>query len=531
LFEDREPAHGSWTPPRFWGTLLVLAMAAAKQSEREPQEASGEQPTSAAEAAQRGGLSAGQVLVGRYRLEALLGRGGMGEVWRAVQLPTLRQVAVKLLHSALLHQPDMRRRSLREARVASAINHPNVVEVLDAFELEDGTPALVMPLLEGESLGSLLSREGQLAVGPLLSVLVPLVSAVAAAHEQHVIHRDLKPDNVFLAREGDATVVKVLDFGIAKLVGDEGSTDSTITGTGTLIGTPCYMAPEQAFGERDQDHRVDIYAIGVVAYEALSGCRPVEGENIGHVVKTMLTQATTPLGVVAPTVPARLAALVMKLLARDKQRRPQTLAEVLTELREIGEGADVNLAAAGAVASHPPGEPSTLVSPRDAGGSEEQLQEPTPTAPRSLTPAEHSITQAPPSTRPRTVLWPVGGLLALGLVAALALRAVKPPLSAPLSSASARAPLVLEPSAAVAPLPSAVVEPAPSAVVEPAPSAVVEPAPSVAVNAGGVVAAPHRPAPSRTPVAKALATKPLPSASPVATPAPLRGGLQEEPPF
>src|SRR5437870_2690882 len=169
-------------------------MAATKQSQPEGQAESGEQLAEGATLVARPApATPASGLVGRYRLESLLGRGGMGEVWRAEHTLTRRIVAVKLLRHAIAHQPDMRRRFLREARAAAAVHHPNVVEVLDAFELEDGTPALVMPLLEGETLGRLLAREGALDVAAALDVLLPLVSAVSAAHERNVVHRDLKP--------------------------------------------------------------------------------------------------------------------------------------------------------------------------------------------------------------------------------------------------------------------------------------------------------------------------------------------------
>jgi serine/threonine protein kinase len=311
-------------------------MAAAKQSESSERVASAEQSVESADVpthAPPGPAAPPQASSKRYRLDALLGRGGMGEVWSGQHLVTGRLVAVKVLRNALVHQPDMRRRFLREARAAAAIQHPNVVEVLDAFELDDGTPALVMPLLDGETLGDLMTREGALGVATAVELLLPLLAAVDAAHQRGVVHRDLKPDNVFL--EGDARVVKVLDFGIAKLVAEDSGADSAVTATGTLIGTPCYMAPEQALGERDQDHRVDIWALGVIAYEAISGCRPIEGENIGQIVKTLLTQATTPLEVVAPHVPSALSALVMRMLARDKAQRPASLGAVHAALSAL----------------------------------------------------------------------------------------------------------------------------------------------------------------------------------------------------
>lgn len=271
------------------------------------------------------------VVGGRYRIETLLGKGGMGEVWQGRHLITQRPVAIKLLRRVLSCRPDMRRRFLRESRAAAAINHPNVVEVLDAFELEDGTPAIVMPLLEGRTLAALIDDDAPLSVDATLAILLPVVEAVAATHARGIVHRDLKPENVFLAREAGTTVVKVLDFGVAKLATDE-LDDGTSTAEGTLLGTPAYMAPEQALCEADQDHRVDIWAIGAIGYQLLSGCRPVEGENAAQVIKSLLTQALTPLQVLVPELPDVLNQTIMQMLRRTRSERP-SLVEVLARLR------------------------------------------------------------------------------------------------------------------------------------------------------------------------------------------------------
>src|SRR5262245_13005589 len=196
-------------------------------------------------------LAPGALIGGRYRLERLLGKGGMGQVWAVTHEVTHRSAALKLLNGPVHLRADRRRRFLREARAASAVNHPNVVRVHDFFELEDGTPVMLMDLLEGETLGKRLGREGSLLLPEAANVLLPVVSAVGTAHARGIIHRDLKPDNVFLARtESGALDVRVLDFGVAKLVsaGAHGAEDSdALTGTGGLLGTPSYMSPEQSF--------------------------------------------------------------------------------------------------------------------------------------------------------------------------------------------------------------------------------------------------------------------------------------------
>jgi len=278
-------------------------------------------------------LVPGAVVAQRYRLTRLLGAGGMGMVWAATHMVTRRQVAIKLPHQSV--RPEVRRRFLREARAVSSIDHPNVVRVHDAFELEDGTPIIVMDLLEGETLGALLLRRQVLPLSEVTRVLLPVISAVGTAHEFGVIHRDLKPDNVFLAKvDAGQTVVKVLDFGIAKLEVPE---DDQGTTTGSALGTPCYMAPEQSLGEKDIDHRVDVWAIGVMLYEALSGGRPVEGENVGQVVKRLLTEVITPIGALVPDLPPDVQSLVDRMLTRNRPDRLEDLREAMVVLSRYGD--------------------------------------------------------------------------------------------------------------------------------------------------------------------------------------------------
>ncbi len=279
----------------------------------------------------------GQTIGGRYRLRAPLCRGGMGEVWRAKHLVTGRKVALKLLNRRLSEHGDMRRRFLREARLAAQVVHPHVIEVLDAFE-DDGLLALVMPLLEGEVLTTLLQREGPLSTAAALELFLPLLSAVEAAHAQGIVHRDLKPDNVFLVNERQ---VKVLDFGIAKLMKAATLDGAPLTAQGVPIGTLCYMAPEQCLGDSHQDHLVDVWALGVILYELLAGRRPIEGHNLAQVMKVSLLSPIVPLHELRPDVPADVSRLVSQMLSIEKADRPQSLQEVgarLTAEPHAGEG-------------------------------------------------------------------------------------------------------------------------------------------------------------------------------------------------
>jgi eukaryotic-like serine/threonine-protein kinase len=299
-------------------------------------------------------LVPGTVVAGRYRLDRLLGQGGMGVVWAATHTITRRSVAMKFLRGPAHARPEMRRRFLREARVASAVKHPSVVEVHDVFELDDETPVMVMDLLVGRTLAERLDSEGILSLGDTASILLPVVSAVGTAHARGVVHRDLKPENIFLAQTDEGRIdVKVLDFGIAKLANMDGEAvmQSQLTGTGSLLGTPCYSSPEQLFGEREIDHGADIWAIGVVLYECLSGQLPVYGENLGQVLKVMTTGHIVPIEHLVPGLPDDMVLLVGRMLSRPREDRPSDMREVLDVLKRYS---TVPVREFGAAKSTPP---------------------------------------------------------------------------------------------------------------------------------------------------------------------------------
>jgi serine/threonine protein kinase len=279
-------------------------------------------------------IGRGVVVAGRYRVERAIGEGGMGTVWAATALGTKRPVAMKVIRGSSHPKAELRRRFLREARAASAVVHPHVVEVLDVFDLDEETPVLVMELLEGETLASLLEREERLPLARCAEILVPALSAVGATHALGIVHRDLKPANIFLARnEGGGTTVKVLDFGIAKLFVGEGETVFTLaTRTGSTLGTPSYMAPEQATGQKDVDHLADVWAMGVILYECLSGIRPIEGDTVGQVVMSLMSTGITPVDRLVPGLPEDVTLLVRRMLSRERPLRPKDLVEPFTVL-------------------------------------------------------------------------------------------------------------------------------------------------------------------------------------------------------
>jgi serine/threonine-protein kinase len=263
-------------------------------------------------------LERGALVAGKYRLDRPLGEGGMGVVWAATHTVTGKSCALKFLKDEA-----GRERFLREARAACAIRHPNVAPVHDVLEAE-GRPLLVMDLLDGEPLSRWLARAKVLSIEDTARVMVPVIDAVLAIHEQGIVHRDLKPDNVFITRTTNGALdVKVLDFGIAKITGPiDSETTPALTKTGTMMGTPYYMAPEQIFGDKDVDVRADVWALGVMLYECLAGSRPTEAEGVGQVVKVIATDAIVPLDRAAPGVPLDLAELDAEMLSRNKEDRP-----------------------------------------------------------------------------------------------------------------------------------------------------------------------------------------------------------------
>lgn len=257
----------------------------------------------------------------------------MGVVWVAHDLRDAdpeRRVALKFIKAAGADANGLRRFQ-REARAAMALSHPNIVRVYELTADEEGAPVMVMELLQGESLARRLAFERRLDITSFAPIFAQLVSAIGSAHAAGIVHRDLKPDNIFLVgpRGGPASV-RVLDFGVAKLTAVEGDAAATsaLTGTGAMLGTPFYMAPEQVFGEKDIDQRADIWALGVILYECLSGRRPFDGENFGQVFKAVTRGSFVKLAEVAPHLPRDLLGLCDRMLTIERGERLSDLREV-----------------------------------------------------------------------------------------------------------------------------------------------------------------------------------------------------------
>ncbi len=261
-----------------------------------------------------------------YRIERHVGRGGMGDVHLALHAETGRRVALKSMNEAASASEEFRTRFRREARAAMAVQHPNVVKVYEIFE-NDGIPYISMEYLEGESLEQRLSREGALPLGMVARLMVRVTSAVGTAHAMGIVHRDLKPENIYLVGSPRDPEVKVLDFGIAKLTATEGLAAETaaLTKTGVLMGTPYYMSPEQAFGDKTIDQRSDIWALGIILYRALSGVLPTRAGGFGEVFRLVVKGQFAPLSTLVPNLPPDVAELSAAMLEKARDKRPWDL--------------------------------------------------------------------------------------------------------------------------------------------------------------------------------------------------------------
>jgi serine/threonine-protein kinase len=355
--------------------------------------------------------------VGSYRIEAKLAEGGMGAVYRASHILLGRPAAVKVLLPELSRNHEIVNRFFNEARAATAIRHPGIVEIYDFGYMESGFAYIAMELLDGEPLSRRLATAGRLDEGTALLYTRGIASALAAAHQRGIVHRDLKPDNIFLVPDPDMPTgirCKLLDFGIAKVAEAARGGEATKTRTGSVMGTPTYMSPEQCRGAGEVDHRSDLYALGCILYEMVTGRPPFNAEGVGEIIGMHLFMAPTPPSHVAPGVSANVEGLVMSLLQKDASQRIQSAAEIV---RLLGSG---SIPAGPSPASMPP----TMMAP----AMRTPVPVPTPapgTSPQVTTlggaAAESTAISTPPPKRKTGLFVAVGlALVGGGIAAAVA---------------------------------------------------------------------------------------------------------------
>lgn len=273
-------------------------------------------------------IAVGDVVDRRYRVERIIGSGGMGVVVEAVHIELRERVAMKLLHPQIVRSSRLRERFLREARAVASVKSPHIVRMRDVGIDEHDAPYMVMDLLAGVDLATLLAERGPLPVEDAVLVVLQACDALAVAHDAGIVHRDIKPANLFLEQAtGGATTLKLLDFGVSKHSDD----DATLTQSGDLVGSPAYMSPEQLRSSRDVDARTDIWSLGVVLYELVAGRRPFAASSKADLYTVVLQQTPAPL----PDVPPRLASAISRCLEKDPEQRFASVNELAAQLAPL----------------------------------------------------------------------------------------------------------------------------------------------------------------------------------------------------
>ena len=283
-------------------------------------------------------LRAGDLIHSRYRLVRLLGQGTSGAVWAARNELIERDVALKVMDPQVMGNRVLLQRFFNEAKAIGRVNHPSIVDILDLGQAEDGSPFLVLELLDGEPLDARIRRDAVIDAETLFDICGGVAQALGLAHQHGIVHRDLKPANIFLHRMATGQLVaKILDFGISKVQGAS-STNFSLTKTGTVVGSPAYMAPEQAAGREDLDGRADVWSLGVVMYEALTGVLPHEAPNYNALMVRILTHDVGTIRERKPDLPQKVSTIVDACLQRQREKRPtaQELGALMQEaVREL----------------------------------------------------------------------------------------------------------------------------------------------------------------------------------------------------
>ncbi|HVZ31628.1 MAG TPA: serine/threonine-protein kinase [Polyangiaceae bacterium] len=393
------------------------------------------------------------IVGGKYRLVRALGAGGMGTVYEAENVLTLKRAAIKWLHPQFAGNEQAYQRVIHEARASSRIRHENVVDVYDVVH-EGDSIFLVMELLIGEPLADLLAREPP-ALHELIALLLPAMRGLAAAHAAGVVHRDIKPENIFLAQKPgySAPVPKIIDFGISKVFDPE---SANLTRSGVTMGTPKYVSYEQLVGARDVDPRTDVYAFGVILYEALTGRAPYDGaKTFGEQAIYFATTVPASPRALRPEVPEALDALVMRAIAKERDARWPSLDAFIESLEPFAQ----RTAYAACLSSFPPWRSITLA---EAPTAPTPTPTPVPTARRSPAPSprdaenEPGFAEASRSSRPRRKgrSLVLGAIVASAMGAIVAWMALREQDPRPVKSAAARASAASDPAKQSAPPPA-----------------------------------------------------------------------------
>jgi serine/threonine-protein kinase len=285
----------------------------------------------------------GQTLAERYRITRKIGEGGMGAVYEATHVALGKRVAVKILREKFVDQPAIGQRLVQEARHASSIHNEHIIDITDSGVTGDGRTYLVMEHLDGESLAQRIRRDGPIPEARLLAIARQAALALGAAHAVGIIHRDVKPENLFLVARpaGEPDYVKVVDFGISKMMRPDEAPDALrLTRTGMVLGTPLYMSPEQARGEEELDHRIDIYALGVILYEGLTGEVPFSASNYLGIIAQVSAHAPPPPRALRPelSISPAVEALVLRAMAKSRDERYPTMEALIEDLDRVRAG-------------------------------------------------------------------------------------------------------------------------------------------------------------------------------------------------
>jgi serine/threonine-protein kinase len=456
------------------------------------------------------GVSAGEILAGKYRVDRVLGVGGMGVVVAAHHLQLDDKVAIKFLLPQAMSNSDAVARFDREARAAVRIRSEHVARVIDVGNLENGAPYMVMEYLEGRDLSQWLSQNGRLPVQQAVDFLLQACEAIAEAHAMGIVHRDLKPANLYCIRRPDGALsIKVLDFGISKLTDPTGG-GMGMTKTQAIMGSPYYMSPEQMESSKAVDPRADIWALGVILYELITGRVPFQGEAITELVLHIVTAQPPPIAAqLRPDVPVALEQVILRCLEKDRSRRFNDVAELARALIPFSPRSTLSLERITGVIGSTGATPA-LVGPTPPSPQTQQVHGMTgaswgQTGPDAATPPPRS------SKGVIVALAAVFGVVVLGsaLTILLARRATPSAATSPTMGAPSATPEVTAPSATVA------LEPPPSAA--PSAAASAPPAASATASATATATVAATAAPTTKPAIGAAA-RPVPAATATAKP-------------